>query len=443
MNENKKIRKGIVVDILNSERKVIVLMPDGDMQKVRPHRPYDIGEEISFRQEIEIKKGLNWSRVIRYASAVCVAFLLIMASIFSPVWNVSSPKDVYADIFIESKSDVQVKLTKEQEVVEVIPLNKSGTRVASNLDSEGEPVTEFINDYFEEMKKEGYIGAEDKAIISVVSDDHIKTRDDILRNIRETIEQSDFIKSNEIEVLTVPIPYQTALKAYQLGVTPGKFSIAMIADSVGEENTPSLGMLKLLTVTELVDANPEATKILAGSSEVELVELTEQQKPGSPIGAEDGQPITAMNPPVSNQAVEEKIQHKASEAKQEPEIQSGTASSGKQSKPANDVSNTSGNSKPESRPEQTPPPQGNEEPSKPPKKENPAGQEPANPPSDKPPAGEEKPPSDKQPADSDQDGNTGSEEKPAEDGDKEKQNEDKNPHILDQVVSLVLKIRVL
>lgn len=436
MNENKKIHKGIVVDILKKERKVIVLMPDGDLQKVRPHRLYEIGEEISFRQETETKKGLGWSRAIRYASALSVAIILVMASIFFPVWNVNSPKDVYAEIFIESKSDVQVKLSKEQEVVGVIPLNKSGSRVASNLDPEGQSVAEFINDYFEEMKNEGYIGAEDKAIISVVSDNHIKTRDGILKNVKEAIDQSDFIKSNEIEVLTVSIPYQTAQKADQLGVTPGKFSIAMIADSVGEENKPSLDILKLLTVTELIDANPEAAKILAGTSEVELVELTEQHGTDILVEAEDGHPITAMNPPASNQTVEETtIQKKTPEAKEESATQTSTASSEKQSKPVkNDVSNRSGNSKPESRPEQTPPPQSNEEPSGSPKEETPGEQKPAN------------PPSDKQPADSGQDGSTGSEEKPAEDGDKEKQNEDqandKNPTILDQVVSLVLNLKV-
>lgn len=450
MNENKKIHKGIVVDILKRERKVIVLMPDGDLQKVRPHRLYEIGEEISFRQETETKRGLGWSRMIRYASALGVAILLIMAGMFFPVWNTSPVKDVYAEIFIESKSDVQVKLNKEQEVIEVIPLNKSGTRVASNLDPEGESVAEFIDDYFEEMKNEGYIGAEDKAIISVVSDDHIKSRDDIFKNVKEAIDQSDFIKSSEIEVLTVSIPYQTAQKADQLGVTPGKFSIAMIADSVGEENTPSLGILKLLTVTELISANPEAAQILTGTSEVELVELTEQHGTDIPVKAEDRQPITAMNPPASNQTQTAEETTIPSETKEEPATQTSMASSEKQSKPVkNNVPNTSGSAKPESGPEQTSPPQGNEEPSEAPKEENPVEQKPAdgtNPPSDKQPAGEVKPPSDKQPAESGQDGNTGSEEKPAEDGDEEKQNKDqandKNPTILDQVVSLVLNLKV-
>ncbi|MGA8942672.1 MAG: anti-sigma factor domain-containing protein [Thermoactinomyces sp.] len=444
MNEDQNIRKGIVVDILKKERKVIVLMPDGDLQKVRPHRFCKIGEEISFKQDAIAGKWFNQGGIIRFAASG-VAILLIMTGIFFSVWSTGPAKDVYAEIFIESKSDVQVKLNKEQEVVKVIPLNKSGTRVVRNLQPEGEPMDEFINDYFEEMKNEGYIGAEDKAIISVISDEDIKKRDEILAKVKEAIGQSDFIQANEIEVLTVSIPYQTARKADQLGVTPGKYSIAMIADSVGEGNIPSLGVLKLITVTELVNTNPEAVKILASASEVELVELTEQQAPGMLAEAEDGQSVTAMNPPESSQTVAETaVQQNTPETKEEPAVQTSMDISEKQGKPVkNDGSSTSAGS----RQQRKPPSKGNEEPSGLPKEEAPDEQKPANPPSDKQPAGEVETPSDKQPADSDQDQNTGSEEKPAAGDDEGKQNEDqakdKKPTILDQVLSLVLNLNVL
>ncbi|MBA4603808.1 anti-sigma factor domain-containing protein [Thermoactinomyces mirandus] len=472
MSENKKIQKGLVVDVLAKERKVIVLMPDGDIQKVKPNRRYEIGEEISFKQEIVIRKVLNWGRVIRYASALSLVLILVFANSLFSIWNSDHPKDVYAEIFIESKSDAQVKLNKEQEVVEANPLNKPGARVIDNLDHpEGEPVGDFIDDYFEEMKKQGYIGPEDKAIISVVSDDHIKIRDEILRNVKEAINQSNFIKSNEIEVLTVSIPYQTAVKADQLGVTPGKFSLAMIADSVGAGNTVPLGILKVMTVTELVDANPEATRILSGTPEVELVELTEQLGTDVPVETEEKQPVTAMTSPAAEQTVKETTVQNTSEPKNELAIQGSTASSEKPKpvenrKSTKGVSSTTGNSKPE----QTPPTKGNEMPSesakdsdeqkpagevtspsdkqpagevKPPTDKQPAGE--VKPPTDKQPAGEVKPPTDKQPADSDQDGNTGSEEKPAEDDGKQNEEDtnDKNPSILDQVVSLVLNLKVL
>lgn len=306
-----KIYKGIVVDILKDEDKVIVLMSDGNLHKVKPHRPYEIGEEITFKERIVTKRATNWGRVFKYASAFVAASLLLFIHnpIMSGLGNTFKTDTALATIlYVESKSDIKVDVNKNQEVIKVTPLNKSAKRVINGLNWNGEEVNEFIDTYFEEMKAEGYLGAEDKAIISVVPVDESESKN-ALKEIKEAINENTFIKSNQIGVIAVAIPNKIVEKAESLGITPGKYSIALAASLIDEKNVPPVNVLKMVTVTELIEANPTVTQVLSNYSEDELVKLAEQQDnanfaTATPTSSDTNESVTTTedSPSLSNEA---------------------------------------------------------------------------------------------------------------------------------------------
>lgn len=274
----KTVYKGIVVDKLKDENKVIVLMRNGELRKVRPHRPYEIGEEILFKEEVVLKRVTNWNRIFSTASAIAVACSLFFMDIpfISDSGNQSiGVKDVYASsIYIESNADVKIDVNKDHKVIKVTPLNKSAKDVLDDLHWTGEQIDEFINDYFNEMKDEGYLDTHDKAVISVLSGDKSEVNN-TLKEVKKALHKNHFLKMDRIKVLTVTLPKKVIEKAENLKLTPAKLSIACIVKSM-EKNVPPIPVLKKVTVTDLINKNPIVADVLPKYSEEELAKLVEQ-----------------------------------------------------------------------------------------------------------------------------------------------------------------------
>lgn len=282
-----KIHRGVVVEI--KDNTVIVLTPEADIKEVETNgQAFKLGDEILFHEiEIPHNKGMPLGRrVLRYVAGLAAGLLIFFSSPLSisdlgglNLGGLIGGKKAYAaSVYVESKSNVKANINEDQEVIGVEPLNKPGERVIKGVNWQGKKIGEFVQTYFAAAKQTGYLGPEDKAVIAI---DPVKSKKDkTIETIQKDINANTFIRDNEIQVFTVTVPDIVVKKANDLGLTPGKFSIYLAAKVSGEKMP--LNVVKVDTVTELVDAVPIVAKVLPNCSEEQLAQLVEQNAVSKP-----------------------------------------------------------------------------------------------------------------------------------------------------------------
>jgi hypothetical protein len=289
-----ELHRGIVVEIQDNDS-VIVLTPGGDILEVKTNgKKHEIGDQILFYERVKTQEEKHWvRRSIRYVAGLAAALLFIFCNPL-PLFDSSGGKEkAYAksraaNVYIESKSAVKVGVNKHNEVVSVEPLNKPAKRLLKELHWEGEQVGEFVENYFVAANKVGYLGPEDKAIISVDPVSKVE-KENCTEIIEKELSQSHFIKENDIEVVTVTVPDVVIKKANDLRITPGKLIISLIAKATGKEIP--VDVLKVAAITELVDTDPILEKALPRFTERQLEKLSQKAFASTP---EDGQPTATV-----------------------------------------------------------------------------------------------------------------------------------------------------
>lgn len=299
--------KGIVVDIQDRKGAVIVLTPDGDIVEVLTNgQKFRIGDEILFYEKvIEPKKGVRWNygRTLRYASGFAAALVLFFANPFSISdlglgKKLFDQKDAYAaTMFIESKkSNLKVKVNKDQEVMSAEALNKPTKTVLKGVGSGDENIDEFLDAYFEEAKESGYLNPNEPIIISVDPAPALgPEKTDLLKKI-ETVS-----RENNVTAVAVPVPDTVIKKAVALGVTPGKLVISLVAKATGQ--VIPLDTLKTATVTELINTVPNVVEVLPTFTETQLAQLAQNATDiiSTPEKEDSAtKTATAVNQPASN-----------------------------------------------------------------------------------------------------------------------------------------------
>jgi hypothetical protein len=272
-----KVYRGVVVSV--QDENYIVITPEGELIKVKKDgQTFEVGEEILFYERIKPREGKHWvhSRTLQYTACLAAGLLLFFSSPLSISdlggW-IGDKKAYAASIYIESKSNVKVGINHDHKVISVEPLNDPAKRVLKGMDWNGKQVGEFMEKYLSAAKQTGYLGPRDKAIISV---DPANDSDKVhtIGIIQKHVSQNPFVKENGIQVFTVTVPDVVVEKANELGVTPGKFSIYLAATSAGKKIP--VDVLKVATVTDLVDAAPNVAKVLPHYSEKQVAHLVQQ-----------------------------------------------------------------------------------------------------------------------------------------------------------------------
>jgi hypothetical protein len=277
MFEKMKVLRGVVVNV--RDENYIVITPEGELLKVKKDgQTFEVGEEILFYERIKPREGKHWvrSRTLQYTACLAAGLLIFFSSplSISDLGGLIGDKNAYAaSIYIESKSNVKVGINHDHEVISVEPLNDPAKKVLKGIDWNGKQVGEFMEKYLSAAKQTGYLGPCDKAIISVDSANDSK-KVNTIGMLQKHVRQNPFVKGNDIQVFTVTVPDVVVEKAEELGVTPGKFSIYLAATSAGEKIP--VGVLKVATITDLVDAAPNVAKVLPNYSEKQVAQLVKQ-----------------------------------------------------------------------------------------------------------------------------------------------------------------------
>lgn len=288
-----ELQRGIVVEVKDNSD-VIVLTPRGDILEVKTNeKKHQIGDPILFYERIKNQEEKHWvRRSLRYVAGIAAALLFIFCTPLQLFDSSGENEKAYAKpdahVYIESKSNVKLDVNKRHDVVNVEPLNTPAKRVLNRMHWEGEQVGEFVKDYFVVAKKTGYLGPEDKVII-VVAPVRSPEKDNTAEIIQEEISQDLFLKENGIKAIAVTVPNVVVKKADDLGITPGKFIISLIAKATGKEIPDDV--LKVATITELVNTNPIVEKILPTYTVKRLTELVQNVFASTP---EDVQPTTTV-----------------------------------------------------------------------------------------------------------------------------------------------------
>jgi hypothetical protein len=278
--------RGIVVDIQEEKGTVIVLTPEGDVREVITNgQQFQLGDTVLFYEKvIEPQKENQWSRrVLRYASATAAAVLLFFASPLQisdlhHLGNLVDPKNVslgdlikknvaYADsdVYIESKSPVKVSV-KGQKVVSASALNQPAEILLKDMSwDSNDSIDGFMQSYFEEAEESGYLNPGEPVVISVDTPAPGSEKDALLKKI-ETVS-----KKHHVKVVAVAVPDEVVKKAKELGVTPGKLVISLVAKATGQ--AIPIDKLKTVTVAELINTVPNVVEALPRFTESKLAEL--------------------------------------------------------------------------------------------------------------------------------------------------------------------------
>ena len=170
-----------------TSKELTVLTPDGEFIKIkREHKNYNLGEEISIKNDVaDLKPGMNggWKR--KALLSVLAATLLLVAS-FTP--NLFSGSKVSAYISMDVHSSIELGITEDLEVIEVKGINQEGKHIVSNLNEwQGQNLEVVLDEVLALNQSAGYINSNQNILFStvIVNKDHEELEESLEKTLKD------------------------------------------------------------------------------------------------------------------------------------------------------------------------------------------------------------------------------------------------------------------
>lgn len=238
------MKQGIVVEVKN--RKAIVLTREGAFERVslKKGEQVEIGSEIEFAET----KKIYHSRPIGmglFIAVVAAVFFLFFPQILPSLNQVNMTVAAY--ISVDINPSLEVGVNDAMKVIELIPLNESGEKIAAQIGENYRNLTlsQFINQTIDIAEKGGFLkDNKDVLVTATMINKELKTS--VEKNLTKIKQEIKEKKSVHVETLESD---ETARKeAKDLGVSTGKYILyKKAADKLTIEEA------KELSITQLFD----------------------------------------------------------------------------------------------------------------------------------------------------------------------------------------------
>lgn len=140
-------------------------------------------------------KTLNTKRTWRFiAAAAAAVFLLALGAVIGMVIRNAPDNKVFATVSIDVNPSLEIKINKEEKVLDVIPLNDDAEKVIGDMDFSGSGVELAVNALIGSMYRLGYLNSgSNSVLVSLSNEDALKTGDLL---DRLTVEISDMLEGS-------------------------------------------------------------------------------------------------------------------------------------------------------------------------------------------------------------------------------------------------------
>lgn len=113
----------------------------------------------------EVKKKFNWTRIVAIAASFVILFSVL------GVYLYGSANKAVTNISLDVNPGIEIKLNKNEKVLDVIPLNEDGKIVIGDMNFKGNDLEITVNALVGSMLKNGYISDVANSILVSVSDE--------------------------------------------------------------------------------------------------------------------------------------------------------------------------------------------------------------------------------------------------------------------------------
>lgn len=199
------------------------------------------------------KRGFNYKHVI--ALAACAVLLL---GIFAGIYIDSKNNAVVSVVFIDVNPGVEIKLNKNDVVVEITALNGDGQDIIAGMKLEGADVETTLNALIGSMIKSGYITEFQNSVLISIETDSNKKNDALREKFNEIASTLLKNENSDYAVITQKVEKDDAelqLLAEGLDVSLGKAQfIKKLCDHNSKYTAEDLAELSINELTLLLES---------------------------------------------------------------------------------------------------------------------------------------------------------------------------------------------
>lgn len=209
------------------------------------------------------RKALNAKRTWRYiAAAAAAVFLLAIGTVIGTFINKAPDNKVFATVSIDVNPSLEIKINKEEKVLDVIPLNDDAKKVIGDMDFEGASMELTVNALIGSMYRLGYLDDEHRTVLVSLDKEDAARAAYLLDQL--TVQISSLTETNNGKVIANTYESTADLRkiAERYGVPESKASIIarlLAADPSWEEMR--LGLFSIETLSRLIASSDEGTLI--------------------------------------------------------------------------------------------------------------------------------------------------------------------------------------
>ena len=210
------------------------------------------------------RKALNAKRTWSYiAAAAAAVFLLAIGTVKGIFINKASDNKVFATVSIDVNPSLEIKINKEEKVLDVIPLNDDAKKVIGDMDFSGVSMELTVNALIGSMYRLGYLDDEHRTVLVSLDKEDAARAAYLLDQL--TVQISSLTETNNGKVIANTYESTVDLRkiAERYGVPESKASIIarlLAADPSWEDMC--LGLFSIETLTRLI-ASAEAGTLVS------------------------------------------------------------------------------------------------------------------------------------------------------------------------------------
>jgi len=228
--------KGLVLKI--KKHYALVLTKENDYKKIAIKDGLFVGQKILFLEEDIIKSEVNKSvnimrnKVIAFATTAAMVLIMIFGSNMMPV-------STYALISIDINPSLDIRIDKDQNVIEIIPLNDDANDIY-NDDMIDSNIFDVIDELILNAETLNYLTEENNHIL--ISSANLNDKgNEALSDLITSHLENDLELHTNVQIIYVESDKETAKESLNKGVSLGRLEIANITnDDVKDDNVTDI-----------------------------------------------------------------------------------------------------------------------------------------------------------------------------------------------------------
>ncbi len=217
--------KGLVMSV--EGEKTVVITLDGEFKEYNSLAA-KVGEEITLPQN---------KRTIPYWLAAAVLMLLVISGATLGSQMFFPAGEVYAYVSVDINPSVELAVSNQDIVKEVVALNEDGERLLSTISLTEKPLDDAVGELIGAAHNLGYLRTNDSAVVfGVTSLKEDEKKEQALRErLKEVVKEK--VTSASPRIAAVSVGENLREEANKSGLSPGKYAILLEAQEEGLEIT--------------------------------------------------------------------------------------------------------------------------------------------------------------------------------------------------------------